>query len=187
MRLPEGQGTLRGTGFFGSSGHLVAGSPRAQAPGSQALCRRQPRPRHPGPGLTLFPLPAQEGAPSLAPASLPPLSEQRQGRPGAVAKTEQPGHRGEVMQWERTRPLRPTASGSAANLQHDLGWLTSHPRAPQPGEVLERLRETQGPGTAPARVWPSTPSADGGPRGCGGSGWLAVPRGVEGEMSAGGD
>lgn len=91
------------------------------------------------------------------------------------------------MQWERTRPLRPTASGSAANLQHDLERLTSHPRAPQPGEVLERLRETQGPGTAPARVWPSTPSADGGPGGCRGSGWLAVPRGVEGEMSAGGD
>ena len=156
MRLPEGQGTLRGTGFFGSPGHLVAGSPRAQAPGSQALCRRQPRPRHPGPGLTLFPLPAQEGAPSLAPASLPPLSEQRQGRPGAVAKTEQPGHRGEVMQWERTRPLRPTASGSAANLQHDLERLTSHPRAPQLVVGPELTQATasriapEGPGPHPA-------------------------------------
>ena len=39
----------------------------------------------------------------------------------------QPGHRGEVMQWERTRPLSPIDLGSAANLQCDLGWLTSHP------------------------------------------------------------
>lgn len=68
------------------------------------------------------------------------------------------------MHWERARPLRPTASGSGANLQRDLGRLTSHPWAPQPGEVLKRLRETQGLATAPAGVWPSTPSADGGPR-----------------------
>ena len=76
------------------------------------------------------------------------------------------------MHWERTQPLRPTASGSAANLQRDLGRLTSHPRAPRPGEVLERLRESQGQGTAPAGVWPSPSSADGGPGG-GRGGWLA--------------
>lgn len=77
------------------------------------------------------------------------------------------------MQWERTQPLRPTASGSVANLQHDLGPLTSHPQALWPGEILERLRETRGPGTAPARVWPSTPATDGGPGGWGGVvGWL---------------
>lgn len=117
-RLSEGLGLFRVTGSFVSSGHLVVGSPGAQAQGAHILRRRQPRPKHSGPGLPRRQgLPAGRGLRSMAPVS-PPLSEQRQG---------QPGHREEVMQWERTWPLSPIDLGSAANLQCDLGWLTSHP------------------------------------------------------------
>lgn len=76
------------------------------------------------------------------------------------------------MQWERTQPLRPTASGSVANLQHDLGRLTSHPRGPvawrDPREAQRnpwaRHRTCQGLALHTRRRW--------WPRGLGGE-WLA--------------
>lgn len=84
------------------------------------------------PDLMLFPVPAKDAASPVrkglsrrAPVSPPPLSEQSQGQPQVGALTGRPGHRGEVMQWERTQPLSLTDLGSVANLQCDLGQLTS--------------------------------------------------------------
>lgn len=106
-RLSEGQGLFRVTSSLVPSGHLAVGSPWTcpreltftvgDSPGLSVLAP-----------VMVFPIPGEEGACSTTPASPSPLSEQRQGQPGAVAKTGQPGHRGEVMQWERTWPLSPT-------------------------------------------------------------------------------
>ena len=110
------------------SGHRLFCS-LATPQGAHGLRSRWPGPM---PDLMLFPVLAKEAASPVrkglshrAPVSPPPLSEQSQGQPRAGAPTGRPGHRGEVMQWERTQPLSLTDLGSVANLQRDLGQLTS--------------------------------------------------------------
>lgn len=66
------------------------------------------------------------------------------------------------MRWERTWPFSPTDLVSVANLQRHLAQLTSCPQAPEPLEVLARLRKPKTL-TSPVPV-PSLLSVLSGPR-----------------------